>query len=836
MSTNKDRIDETLQPKHIDYALGALDAADRAEVERNLTQDEQTAISELRRVAELLEQCATNESLPEPSASLRQAVLSRLEKVELARATVEPDRHSTRACTRMILASSVCLLLALLSVRFLIPDGMMDREMQRVALRDKNDLKYQLVADDSEIREYLHERDQQIEKVEKLRAARQHALVQNHRAETSLSVEEKFAAALKITDVEQGLNEAKVAYSASVNEYSTARDAWTRQSVALQESLKVKNREIKLTRSEHLASRLQGRMDPAGAKETILQAEGVPLLASVPDVNRLKDEQQRIKTYVKEVESLQREQKLIRGQESESLLAVTPRIVISEEEPSLALHVLDSDFDVDSITAIAPKGRGFHPALIEAYEPIVENSFVPVAGPSALSTFSIDVDTASYSNMRRYLRQGQLPPPNAVRIEELVNYFQYDYPQPQAGEPFSVSMEVAECPWKPSHQLLRVGLKGRDIPREKRPPSNLVFLIDVSGSMGKEDKLPLLKESMKMLVAELDERDRVTIVTYAGEAGLQLEPTSGDEKIKIREVIDGLKSGGSTHGSAGIELAYAKAAESFIGDGTNRVLLATDGDLNVGITDDDTLVELIKDKAASGVFLTVLGFGTGNLQDGKLEKLADNGNGMYAYVDSRREGRRVLVEQIMGSLVTIAKDVKIQIEFNPATVGAYRLIGYENRVLAAEDFDNDEKDAGEIGAGHTVTALYELVPAGVEVEGLKYQSNSEGEKKDVKLTRAAKTGELLTLALRYKKPAEDKSKRIEFPLKDSKTKFNRSSKDFQFAAAVASFGMLLRNSEHCGSATLSATEEIAGGAIGKDPNGYRAEFLELVRKAEGLAR
>ena len=482
----------------------------------------------------------------------------------------------------------------------------------------------------------------------------------------------------------------------------------------------------------------------------------------------------------------------------------------------------------------------------EQYNTIVENPFLaPTSEP--LSTFSIDVDTASYSNIRRFLTSGQMPPPAAVRIEEMVNYFGYNYAQPKGKEPFAVNMETAECPWNPGHVLLRVGLKGKEIARKARPASNLVFLLDVSGSMADENKLPLLKTTMTMLIGELSENDRVTIVTYAGDAGLKLEPTSGDQKQKITDAINSLSAGGSTNGSAGIELAYQKATEAFIKNGTNRVILATDGDLNVGVTSDEALVKMIKEKAAGGTFLTVLGFGEGNLKDGKLEQIADNGNGMYAYIDSVREGRKVMGEQLTGSLVTIAKDVKIQIEFNPAQIQSYRLLGYENRVMAAADFNNDKKDAGEIGAGHTVTALYELVPVEVsrkenaprpDVEPLKYQkaiTAAVAEPKEPKaLTDAATSGELLTLKLRYKEPDGIESRLIEFPLKERGKQFNSASKDFQFAAAVASFGMILRGSQHRGSSNASAVAEIAAGAIGEDPNGLRAEFVDLVRRAEKL--
>jgi Ca-activated chloride channel family protein len=462
--------------------------------------------------------------------------------------------------------------------------------------------------------------------------------------------------------------------------------------------------------------------------------------------------------------------------------------------------------------------------------------------------------------VRRYLTAGSLPPADAVRIEELVNYFHYDYPQPDGEAPFSANMELAGCPWNEKHRLLRVALKGMEIHPAERPAANLVFLLDVSGSMQDYNKLPLVQQAMTMLVGELGEDDRVAIVTYAGNAGLALDTTAGDKDLTIRDAINRLRAGGSTNGSAGIVLAYEKALASFIDGGVNRVILCTDGDLNVGVTDDASLVELIKQKAAHDVFLTVLGFGTGNLKDSKLEKLADNGNGNYAYIDNVREGRKVLVEQMSGSLVTIAKDVKLQLEFNPAEVRAYRLIGYENRLLAREDFDDDTKDAGEIGAGHTVTALYELVPAGSdekipgiedpkEKRRLKYQTLSEEAKEpapskedeeekskdEPRLTKAAESGELLTLALRYKQPEGDESTKLEFTLPANSRAFNKASKDFQFAASVASFGMLLRGSRYAGDASFASVEEIAAGALGKDKEGRRNEFVELVRRAEQLA-
>jgi Ca-activated chloride channel family protein len=476
--------------------------------------------------------------------------------------------------------------------------------------------------------------------------------------------------------------------------------------------------------------------------------------------------------------------------------------------------------------------RGFH---TEAYDAIVENAFLKVTD-NPLSTFSIDVDTASYSNMRRFLKQNrQLPPPGAVRLEEFINYFTYDYPQPKEDVPFSVTTEVADCPWASDHRLVRIGLKGREIKQDARPASNLVFLLDVSGSMQPENKLPLVKESMKLLTRQLTENDRVAIAVYAGASGLVLPSTTGDNKETIIAALDQLHAGGSTNGASGIELAYQEATKHFIKGGTNRVILATDGDFNVGVTSQDELVRLIEAKAKSGVFFTALGFGMGNLKDSMLEKLADKGNGNYAYIDDAKEAKKVLVEQLSGTLVTIAKDVKIQIEFNPARVGAFRLLGYENRVLVHEDFNNDKKDAGEIGAGHTVTALYELIPpaktgaAGLpEVDPLKYQ-------KTTTLTPAAEREELLTLKLRYKAPDADTSKLIETPVVDAVKRYAQASADFKFAAAVASFGMLLRSSEHRGNANYDAVLELAGEGIGTDAGGYRAEFVELVKVAKSLA-
>jgi Ca-activated chloride channel homolog len=467
----------------------------------------------------------------------------------------------------------------------------------------------------------------------------------------------------------------------------------------------------------------------------------------------------------------------------------------------------------------------------EAYEKVAEKKFSRVL-EEPLSTFSIDVDTAAYSNLRRFLTQHALPPVDAVRIEELINYFSYDYAPPQDEKPFAANAEIAGCPWAPQHRLVRIGIKGKVIEDDARPVSNLVFLIDVSGSMQGDNRLPLVKHALRMLTEKLGENDRVAMVVYAGSSGLVLESTSGTEKPKILGALDMLQAGGSTNGAGGIQQAYEVAVANFIKGGVNRVILCTDGDFNVGITDRGQLVKLAEEYAKSGVFLSVLGFGMGNLKDATMEQLADKGNGNYAYIDTPLEAKKVLVDQMAGTLVTIAKDVKIQVEFNPAKAAAYRLVGYENRMLAAQDFTDDKKDAGEIGAGHTVTALYEVIPAGMAIPGatpaLKYQ----------KPTAAAPNSdfgdELMTVKLRYKKPDGDVSTELSFPLKDSTEGFGKASADFRWAASVAAFGMLLRNSDQKGDVTLEAVKEWAQTAVGADKNGYRREFIHLIDSAISL--
>ena len=464
----------------------------------------------------------------------------------------------------------------------------------------------------------------------------------------------------------------------------------------------------------------------------------------------------------------------------------------------------------------------------EAYDKIDENRFHRVTN-DPLSTFSIDVDTASYSNVRRFLNQGTLPPADAVRIEELINYFRFSYKDSQEGAPFSVTTEVSTCPWNPRHRLALIGLQARRMSAERTPPRNLVFLIDVSGSMDSPDKLPLVKTAMRMLADTLTPNDRVGIVVYAGASGLVLPSTPGGRKAEIQKAIADLRPGGSTNGAAGIQLAYDIASQAFLKEGINRVILATDGDFNVGVTSQGELIRLIEEKREKGIFLSVLGVGTGNLKDSTMEKLADKGNGNYAYLDSLHEARRVLIAEAGATLVTVAKDVKIQVEFNPRTVGAYKLIGYENRILQHQDFNNDKKDAGEIGAGHTVTALYEIIPPGEPIEGgtidpLKYQDGS-------KANATATSDELMTVKLRYKQPDGDTSKLISVAVRD---RVGELTPNLGFASAVAEFGMLLRGSEFKGQATWSSAQELARRYRGDDPDGYRAEFVRLVELASAL--
>jgi len=466
----------------------------------------------------------------------------------------------------------------------------------------------------------------------------------------------------------------------------------------------------------------------------------------------------------------------------------------------------------------------------ESYAHIQENVFL-LAATNPLSTFSIDVDRASYANVRRFIHDGIRPPIDAVRIEELVNYFPYDDPPPNGRVPLAIHTEVAPAPWQPLHRLVRIALKGRAVDMTEAPPSNLVFLLDVSGSMNSPDKLPLLKTAFGLLVDQLRSEDRVAIVVYAGAAGLVLPSTPGSEKEDILDAIQSLEAGGSTAGGAGLKLAYKVAAEHHIEGGNNRVILATDGDFNVGVSSDSEMIRLIEDKRSQGTFLTVLGFGTGNLKDSKMEQIADHGNGNFSYIDSALEAKKVLVSEMGGTLLTIAKDVKIQVEFNPSRVAAYRLIGYENRLLAAEDFADDTKDAGELGAGHSVTALYEVIPVGVDspvavrgVDSLRYQATGSR-------PEAGASDELLFVKLRYKEPDEAESRLLDLPVMD---RTGAGSRDFRFASAVAAWGMLLRDSEYCQGFGLDDVVRLARDAMGEDEEGYRSEFVRLVETAQTL--
>ena len=469
----------------------------------------------------------------------------------------------------------------------------------------------------------------------------------------------------------------------------------------------------------------------------------------------------------------------------------------------------------------------------EEYDRIQENGFKSVAD-TPLSTFSIDVDPASYSNMRRFINRGELPPADAIRTEELVNYFSYDYPKPTGNDPVKITVEAGTCTWNTAHRLVRIGLKAKEIPTEQLPASNLVFLIDVSGSMWGANRLDLVKSSLKLLVNNLRNKDKVAIVTYAGSAGVKLEATSGGDKQKIREAIDELTAGGSTAGGAGIHLAYQIAKKNFISDGNNRIILCSDGDFNVGVSSAEGLEQLIEKERKSGVHLTVLGYGMGNYKDKKIQVLAEKGNGNHAYIDNLQEANRVLVGEFGATLHTVAKDVKLQVEFNPSQVQAYRLIGYESRLLKDEDFNNDAKDAGDMGAGHTVTAFYEVIPAGVKneyvgkVDDLKYQ------KKEKMTLKPTGSDELLTVKLRYKAPDKDVSRKMELPFVDNKG--DSVSSDFRFASAVAMFGQLLRDSDFKGTADYDKVIKLAKQGVNNDERGYRREFIRLVEAAKGLEK
>ncbi|WP_240910027.1 VWA domain-containing protein [Desulfopila sp. IMCC35008] len=526
--------------------------------------------------------------------------------------------------------------------------------------------------------------------------------------------------------------------------------------------------------------------------------------------------------------------------ENESLVsALSPNdAAIKMHQPPLAARKVKLGMEGRRMTPVpaASQEIGFisppsHQNLnTESYTPVNENRFINSRN-DPLSTFSIDVDTASYANIRRFINQGNLPPVGSVRIEEMINYFQYDYPEPQK-DPFSISIEPGPCPWNMAHRLVKIGVQAKKIPAQSLPPSNLVFLIDVSGSMNQENKLPLLKKSILMLVDKMRDTDRIGIVVYAGSDRVVLQSTPGSRRDEIIKAIQNLGAGGSTHASSGIHTAYKLAEQGFMPEGNNRVILASDGDFNVGVTTRGELEKLITDKRQAGVFLTVLGFGMGNYHDDTMEILADKGNGNYAYIDSLLEAKKVLIKEGAGTLFTLASDVKIQVEFNPALVGAYRLIGYENRVLADEDFRDDKKDAGEIGLGHSVTALYEIIPPnGVDipvVDNLKYGRQAA--------TVSEHMGELLHVKLRYKPTASSSSLLMVANGMNNEVTLAQTSDDFRFSAAVAGFGLLLKDSEFRGNLTYPALIDMARDSRGNDRQGYRAEFIRILETAELLSQ
>lgn len=534
------------------------------------------------------------------------------------------------------------------------------------------------------------------------------------------------------------------------------------------------------------------------------------------------------------------------GSRSRIDVQLQPKPLVHEESSvkNHELHraVADSEaslFKKGMYTASSPSGSMAFDAYIrpfntEGYSTIHEQGYKSVL-QEPLSTFSIDVDKASWANVRRFINMGQLPPKDAVRIEEMVNYFSYSYEEPEDEHPFSVSTELSLCPWQDKHQLLRIGLKAKEMSREEVPASNLVFLIDVSGSMNAANKLPLLKSSFELLVKQLRAKDRVAIVVYAGAAGVVLESTPGNEKAKIVNALNRLNAGGSTAGGEGLKLAYKIASQQFIENGNNRIILATDGDFNIGPSSNAEMERLIEVEREKGIFMTVLGFGMGNYKDDKMEIIADKGNGNYAYIDNIKEARKFVVSEFAGTLYTLAKDVKFQIEFNPQRVKAYRLIGYENRLLNKEDFNDDKKDAGELGAGHTVTALYEIIPAGSDedvasVDPLRYQDDNS-EKKVIANPHA----ELMTIKLRYKKPDGQKSILAEEAIQGRVLDTSKVSDDFRFASAVAGFGLYLRDSEFKGDISTAKIISLAEKSKGDDPEGIRSEFIQLVKTVSDLA-
>lgn len=848
MSSNHEgaEIREIEEAKLTAYALGQLDARERGEVEALLLRSENARrfVRETTDWAEQVREAYRSGPLPEPSSGLREVLekeLKRNDKSQIGSRTMSTTVEKTKSRKNILVGLGVAGIMGVaICVGFvLVMPSLLLRAPARVA-QYSPDFAPTAEKTGDEKHEYRYVENKPVEQAEPAKTGA--ALSMNRRADSSPQGQ-------KVGEKTDALNSIAVGKDWS---HKPERVAAKPKSMPAKSATPAASAPSQLSAQQDAAADFEppalaaapGAPSPLESPAPSVMAEGqksdssdlsgeMRNLPSEPPIKAGKIDKKALQKSLAQKYNKRLEEAIRKGESKPAEAQADP--TIRELEKALAFDRANKPAPSDNYSTLAED--------TEQYDPIFENSFVPVA-QEPVTTFSIDVDTASYANVRRFLREGRLPPPNAVRIEELLNYFTYDYSPPTDGTPFSVNLETAECPWKPEHRLIRVGLKGREIDRSNRGAGNLVFLLDVSGSMNESNKLPLVKEAMKMLVGQLTEDDRVAIVTYASDTKVALPSARGNEREKITAAIDALQAGGCTYGSGGIQLAYQQAAEHFVKGGTNRVILCTDGDLNVGVTRDEDLVELIEQKAKSGVFLTVLGFGEGNLKDSKMQKLADKGNGIYAYVDCVREARRVLVEQMTGSLMTIAKDVKMQIEFNPAAVGAYRLIGYEKRKLANQDFNDDRKDAGEIGAGHTVTALYEIEPAGSsDVARSILKDGDTGGESSLKyqqaprenLTPAAQSGELLTLKIRYKEPDKDSSKLLEFTAKDDGRRFGEASADFRFAASVASFGMMLRSSPYRGNLTYAAVAEFAAGALGKDTNGYRAEFLDLVRGAEKLS-
>ena len=632
------------------------------------------------------------------------------------------------------------------------------------------------------------------------------------------------------------------------------------RSIGLSFEMSMAQETTSLARVEELAKNVSTN-EPSNRKSTSWQAVQGQAVPASPDSRRVAEAKESVEEFGANGYGAPPAEDLMRGNAMSSMYfdfgsagmatggMVDAREVVALSDAVVPEFKTDSEpvgrrfgtdlpekrLELERLSSMAMDGAGPGNAG-DRFEPIVENGFSRVS-EEPQSTFSIDVDTASYSKVRQFLMQANmLPPAGAVRIEELINYFDYQYEPPaeNSEHPFVTRIEVADCPWTPSHRLARVAIKGNVIGNEKRPASNLVFLVDSSGSMSEPRKLPLVKEGLRKLAERLGEKDRIAIVVYAGSAGLVLDSTPATERSTIMRKLNQMQSGGSTNGGEGIRLAYQVARDHFIDGGVNRVILCSDGDFNVGTTSNDELVRLVETEAKGGIDITVLGFGMGNHNDSMMEQISGRGNGNYAFIDTESEANRVLVEQTASTLVTIARDVKIQVEFNPSKVAAYRLIGYENRVLANEDFKDDTKDAGEIGAGHSVTAVYELIPAGGDTAAVPPAINELRYQKSVTPTEASSQHELMNVKLRYKKPDSDKSISVEFPVVDEERGFDQATNDFRFAASVAGFGMLLRSSEHIGKWTFSDVETIASQAKGSDQYDYRAEFIEMVRQAAKL--